>query len=131
MSWLALYFRFSGRINRKTYWLAGVIPCTAILLILLSLTLLLSSQSGGWRTLASILSVPTLLYYSSFAFWIYPALTVKRFHDTERSAWHLLLPLIPLIGAIVFLLLTLDSGTSGDNRYGPDPGPGVRKQSSV
>ncbi|MDU4267847.1 MAG: DUF805 domain-containing protein [Enterobacter hormaechei] len=45
----------------------------------------------------------------------------RRLHDTDRSAWWLLLLLIPLIGWIVILIFNCQSGTPGENRFGPDP----------
>ena len=42
------------------------------------------------------------------------AVGVRRMHDSDRSGWWLLLPIVNL----VFLLL---EGTKGPNRFGPDP----------
>ncbi len=49
------------------------------------------------------------------------AVTVRRLHDTNRSAWWLLIGLVPLIGGIWMLLLTVLEGTSGANRFGEEP----------
>ena len=49
------------------------------------------------------------------------AVLVRRLHDTGKSAWWLLLLLIPLIGAPVLLLFTISKGADGENRYGADP----------
>ena len=49
------------------------------------------------------------------------AVTFRRLHDTDRSAWWILIGLIPFLGALVLLVFTLLDGTPGDNRYGPDP----------
>jgi uncharacterized membrane protein YhaH (DUF805 family) len=53
-----------------------------------------------------------------------PSLTLsfRRLHDRNKSAWWLLLCLIPLIGAIIIFIWTYClRGTMGDNRFGPDP----------
>jgi uncharacterized membrane protein YhaH (DUF805 family) len=51
----------------------------------------------------------------------YSAVAVRRLHDTARSGWFILLPLIPIIGAIVLIVWNCQRGTFGPNRYGPDP----------
>ena len=51
-----------------------------------------------------------------------PALAVcfRRLHDTNRSAWWLLLILIPFAGAITLFVFACLPGTPGSNRFGPD-----------
>ena len=56
--------------------------------------------------------------------WFVPAffLSTKRLHDTDKSAWRLLIVLIPVIGPIwAFIELGCRGGTKGSNRYGEDP----------
>jgi hypothetical protein len=48
---------------------------------------------------------------------------VSSLHDTDRSAWWLLLLLIPVIGWLVILIFNCQNGTPGNNRFGPDPKP--------
>lgn len=54
---------------------------------------------------------------------IIPSLAVsfRRLHDTDRSAWWLLISLIPGIGGLVLLVFCLLPGTNGPNKFGPDP----------
>ena len=48
------------------------------------------------------------------------AVAVRRLHDTEHSGWLILIGFIPLVG--LWLLWPLcKQGTTGDNRFGPDP----------
>ena len=49
------------------------------------------------------------------------AVGVRRLHDTGRSGWWMLIPLIPLIGSIVLLVFFVFRGDESDNEYGPDP----------
>ncbi len=49
------------------------------------------------------------------------AASVRRLHDTDRSGWWLLINLIPLIGAIVFTVFTLQDSKPGENQYGLSP----------
>ena len=49
------------------------------------------------------------------------AVTVRRFHDQDKSGWLILLQFIPYVGwLIVFIFMLLD-GTRGPNRFGDDP----------
>jgi len=50
------------------------------------------------------------------------AVTVRRFHDQNRSGWFFLLNLIPYVGGLVVLVFMLLPGTPGDNNFGP-PAP--------
>ena len=49
------------------------------------------------------------------------AVTARRLHDLDRSAWWMLLPLIPLVGSIIIFIWYCSTGTIGGNRFGPDP----------
>jgi uncharacterized membrane protein YhaH (DUF805 family) len=49
------------------------------------------------------------------------AVAFRRLHDTDRSAWWILISLLPLIGSIWLFILTLLGGTEGSNGYGPQP----------
>ena len=62
---------------------------------------------GGIYTLAII--IPTF------------AVAFRRLHDTDRSAWWLLIGLVPIVGSIVLLIFFVLDSTPGDNRFGPNP----------
>jgi uncharacterized membrane protein YhaH (DUF805 family) len=49
------------------------------------------------------------------------AVTVRRLHDTGRSAWILLVGLIPIVGAIYLLYVTVQGSTSEANQWGANP----------
>jgi uncharacterized membrane protein YhaH (DUF805 family) len=42
-------------------------------------------------------------------------------HDTDRSGWWILIGIIPLLGLILLLIWYCSKGTTGPNRFGPDP----------
>ena len=48
------------------------------------------------------------------------AILFRRIHDIDRSAWYLLLGLIPLVGFIIIYWWFVP-GTAGTNRFGSDP----------
>jgi len=64
-----------------------------------------------------------LFFLASFL----PAISVivRRLHDTDRSGWWYWIGLIPLVGAILLLVWFCTRGTSGPNRFGPDPLSGM------
>jgi hypothetical protein len=54
--------------------------------------------------------------------WICLAVMAKRYHDRGKSAWWILIFLIPIVGGIwQWIELGLLRGDEGSNDYGPDP----------
>lgn len=49
------------------------------------------------------------------------AVTVRRFHDQDKSGWFILLQFIPYVGGIIVFVFMLLDGTKGHNRFGADP----------
>jgi uncharacterized membrane protein YhaH (DUF805 family) len=45
----------------------------------------------------------------------------KRFHDLNRSAWYILGMIVPLYNIYLAIILLFQKGTTGPNRFGPDP----------
>ncbi len=84
-----VWFSFKGRINRKTYWCTGVIPLTGVVIGMILLFYYLWPP-GGY-------AAAILLYWGGFA------ISVKRWHDRNKSAWWLLIVLVPLLLSVVFL----------------------------
>ena len=76
---------------------------------------LIITKAGGEGILTTIYGVLVFLPW-----W---AVQFRRLHDTDRSAWWLLLLLIPVIGWLVILIFNCQRGTEGNNRFGPDPKP--------
>jgi uncharacterized membrane protein YhaH (DUF805 family) len=139
MSLTQLLFSFRGRINRALYWFS-TIGMVAVLAALISLRL----GDGG------IIGRPALILAWGAQIpliWALLAISMKRLHDRNKSAWWLLffflLPtllellakqlrgtvglVLLLINVVitgwVFIELGLAPGTHGPNDYGPDPLP--------
>ena len=49
------------------------------------------------------------------------AVTVRRLHDVNKSGWFILISLIPILGSIIVLVMTIEKGTLGKNRFGEYP----------
>lgn len=98
---LKKYAVFTGRARRKEYWMFFLINFVIALLI------------GVFEGLIGVNEVFSNLY--SLAILIPSiAVGVRRLHDTDRSGWWLLLPIVN----IIFLAL---EGQSGTNRFGSNP----------
>jgi uncharacterized membrane protein YhaH (DUF805 family) len=98
---LKKYATFSGRARRKEYWYFTLFST----LIAMSLAII-DFALGEMGILSDLYSLGVLLPSI--------ALGVRRMHDTGRSGWWLLLPLVNL------LFLCFD-GDDGPNKYGEDP----------
>ena len=101
------YVGFGGRARRREFW--GFALVSAVVSVAL--------QAGGWLVKSQI---PVQVYEIAV---LLPSLAVlfRRLHDAGRSAWWLLIGVIPLAGQIVLLVFLCTAGDRGDNRYGPDP----------
>jgi uncharacterized membrane protein YhaH (DUF805 family) len=112
MNWylavLKNYVGFEGRARRTEYWMFTLVN-TLILVALLILGLV----SRPLLSLYGLYGLAVLL--PSFA------VSFRRLHDIDKSAWWLLISLIPIVGPIVFLVFACLPGTPGPNRYGADP----------
>lgn len=49
------------------------------------------------------------------------AVTARRLHDIGRSGWWQLISCVPLVGAILLLIWTVQDSDPGTNEYGPNP----------
>lgn len=115
---LSNYATFSGRASRPEYWWWVL----AVVLGSLVFRLIDGAIFGG----AEVDGAPVQVFSALFGIAILlPMLAVgaRRLHDTNRSAWWLLLNLLPLIGALVLLLFYVRRGTEGPNRFGPPASP--------
>jgi uncharacterized membrane protein YhaH (DUF805 family) len=96
-----IYFQFSGRIPRATYWLASI-P------IALLAAVAQIEDEHDWSILLWLAIV-----------WPMLAIYTKRWHDLNKSGWWTLIILVPLVGPIWALVeCGFLPGTVGPNRFG-------------
>ena len=130
---LHLWFSFSGRINRAKYWLVSL--CNMVIMLIAVGAGLIADATVAWLLVALIIAATTLSTYAAGA---------KRLHDRDKSGWWVLvyyiLPSIisalggqtgssiVITGLISFAILLAGfidlgclKGTTGNNRFGPDP----------
>ena len=101
------YVTFSGRSSRpgdRWFYLFNLLALIAALAIDYAL------GTGGiiYALAAIVLLLPNL------------AVAVRRLHDSGHSGWWLLIAIVPVIGAIVLLVFTLQ-GSEPPNQWGSGP----------
>jgi uncharacterized membrane protein YhaH (DUF805 family) len=112
---LRRYAEFSGRSQRKEYWMFFLFNIiVAVVLGIIEGILGLSGMVAGAYGPLTVLYELAILIPSI-------AVGIRRLHDTDRSGWWLLIALVPIVGAIVLLVFFVSDGTRGPNRFGPDP----------
>lgn len=111
------YFDFRGRARRAEYWLFQLLICIVVFAIL---TIARVADYEGSLGLRYVAAVAITIF---MALSVIPSIAVqfRRLHDIHRSAWWILIGMLPLIGSFVLLIFHLIDGTSGRNRFGPDP----------
>ena len=101
------YVTFSGRSSRSAYWWWYLF---GILVLVVSLAIDYALGAGGilYVLVALAMLLPNL------------AVLVRRLHDAGHSGWWWLIALLPIVGAIVLLVFTLQ-GSEPPNQWGSGP----------
>ncbi len=99
---------YEGRINRQRYW--------AYVLVAIGVAFVAGMIGGvlGTKIIGNLVSLAML----------YPGIcvSIKRWHDRDKSGWWVLINLIPVIGWIwSFIEVGCLKGTDGPNKFGADP----------
>ena len=111
MSLVHLYLSVKGRIPRRTYWLHGVLSMLLLFIVLNALLVIANVDKDTSGKLANLVFL-----------WPLIAISAKRQHDFNFSAWWALVHFVPAVGSM--LLIAIDGsvpGTHGTNRFGIDP----------
>lgn len=105
------YVTFSGRASRSEFWYWTLFTVLASIVAGILDGALIESELGMFGPLVSLLlMLPSL------------AVAVRRLHDLDRTGWWVLIA-FTLIGIILLLIWDCMRGTTGSNRFGPDPVP--------
>ena len=135
MEWMLLplkrYADFNGRSRRKEYWMYTLLSviiyaiCFAIMLGGMPWSQMMAAESGQ-----QVNEPPGVMFWFGLALLVVWALgsfipglavSVRRFHDQDKSGWMYLLSFIPYVGGIILLVFMCLEGTRGRNQYGDDP----------
>jgi uncharacterized membrane protein YhaH (DUF805 family) len=111
LRWLVL--GLDGRIARRTWWLWGVVVPLGLGLYLTVVLRVMGLSAQGTEVAVNLLLLwPTL------------AVSVKRWHDRNKSGWWVLAALIPVVGWLWVLIENgLLRGSASANRFGDPPQP--------
>lgn len=104
------YANFRGRADRPEFWYFVLVNLLVYVVLFFIASI---ADSGIFYGLVVIYALAMIIPGLAVA--------VRRLHDTGKSAWYLLVELIPLIGGLVLLVLLAFDGDHGPNQYGPSP----------
>lgn len=112
------YATFSGRARRAEFWWFALFS-----FCVLAVLNFIDFGFGGparWMTGEARPSPVAGLFWLAV---LLPSLavTVRRLHDTDRTGWWILIQFIPVIGPLLLIWFLASEGSSGTNRFGPDP----------
>jgi uncharacterized membrane protein YhaH (DUF805 family) len=127
---MSMFTNMNGRIGRQSWWL-GLIALMVVEWIIIFVLSMLFGQSvtqevtdGGFSYSSNLTPVGSIIALIVMIPFIWAGLCVsaKRWHDRGKSAWWILIGLVPIIGGIWTLVeCGFLRGTDGPNQYGPDP----------
>lgn len=106
-----LLFNPKGRINRMPYILTPIISSILFTIVIILLTILkieILSQIFNYLGFIVLTAIAVIL-------------TIKRWHDLDKSGWLTVLIFIPILNFFIGLFLAFAKGTNGKNKYGSDP----------
>jgi uncharacterized membrane protein YhaH (DUF805 family) len=105
------YATFNGRARRSEFWWFTLF---AVIVYVIALIIDAAAKSPVIFLLVALaLLLPSL------------AVTARRLHDTGRTAWWILIGVIPVIGPIILLIFECQDSQPGPNNYGPSPKGGA------
>ena len=118
----AQYATFAGRATRSEFWFFVLFYYATIFLLTFSMLFFSMGKGVMWAMYA--FSLGSLLPYLGVA--------IRRLHDSSKSAWYILLPIIPsvisrleglewvgIVSLVISILLFSLPGDLKKNKYGP------------
>ena len=110
-----LFFGFKGRIARQSYALAMLFLILPQFIIVYQVAL--NEGNEGTSSFWALM----LMAVGFLALWSTIALTVKRLHDLNVTAWLAILAFIPTISWIFVVILMFIPSKPVENEHGPPP----------
>jgi uncharacterized membrane protein YhaH (DUF805 family) len=118
VNWKSLLFSFEGRVGRGAYW--GLVVASLVLFGVLGGASVMSMLSASDPAAAGAGMSTAMMVAGLLFLWPALAIQAKRWHDVDKSAWWILINLVPAVGGIVALVFNgFIAGTPGTNRFGP------------
>ena len=124
MEWMFLplkrYAEFSGRSRRMEYWMWMLFQviiyfAVVVLMMIVGGGAMMTGDSSSMLAAGGAAIIILGLYFLWQLAVLIPSLavTVRRLHDTNRSGWWILAPIVPYIIAFVSMFGAAASGTQG------------------
>jgi uncharacterized membrane protein YhaH (DUF805 family) len=123
MDWMLMplrrYADFSGRSRRMEYWmwvLFQVIIYVALVVLMMIFgggMMMMAGDPSSMMAAGGIVMILGGLYFIWWLATLIPsiAVAVRRLHDTNRSGWWILAPVVPYVIAFVSMMGAATSGT--------------------
>lgn len=121
-------FNFTGRARRMEYWSHRVFTYGMVVVLILVIGQIdqsLANPAAFEAFTYLFLTFGVVLVGTSLF-----SISIRRLHDHDMTGFMLLLSFIPFAG-FYLLYKNLTRGTKGPNRYGPDPLPPSKVETSV
>ena len=106
---LQKYATFSGRASRAEFWYFALFQVLVGIVSGIIDSTFFPTTDGPLNWIGTV-----LLFLPGVA------VACRRLHDCDKSGWLQLL-MLTIVGLIPLVVWWATRGTSGDNRYGPDP----------
>ncbi len=125
MEWMLMplkrYAEFSGRSQRKEYWMFTLFMVLVIAALMFGAALLGGFDDTGDTSIGGAIFLLLLIGFVLVTAIPSIAVTVRRLHDQDKSGWFYLISFVPYVGGIIMFVFMCIDGTHGSNRFGPDP----------
>ena len=115
------HFDFKGRSCRSEFWWASLGICLIEVAITLLLCLIFVLFKPLSEEAALIFVGLDLLVASILGAYANILISIRRLHDRNMRGWWYLLFFVPYVGWAALIVLFCLKGTTGPNRFGPDP----------
>jgi len=124
------FFVWRGRASRSEYWFFFLFVIVGHVLAGIVNAFLVSNGSMSPGATSNAI-------FSLITFFPFLSVTIRRFHDTDHSGWWYWITFwpicffgwkskkhdltVPIFGLMYSIILLIQIGDKGDNRYGSDP----------
>ena len=121
------YADFSGRARRSEFWYFSLVFYIILFFVFIVFVILALIASAISEVFGAVVMIVGFLVYFVFVLaHIVPsnAVTIRRLHDTGKSAWFILVSFIPVvgfIGSIWLLVLYCTDSEINENKWGVNP----------
>jgi len=114
-------FNFKGRATRKEYWMFQLLGSIFFIVFLFVMIFI----AGFIFQVSDKVGVNVFIFNALLSFLLFGlpniTLTIRRFHDLNKSGWWFLWMLLPYIGIFIVWFFMLQRGDINDNQYGESP----------